>query len=145
MNLSNEKIRSLFKEKGIRLSFHKILIYDYLIKNQNHPTVSQIFNDLNDKIPTLSKTTVYNALSSFIKFGLVNKLTIEENETRYDIITKSHGHFKCVECEEITDFDINIDDSLEKSLKDFEITETEIYLKGICPKCLSVKERIRRF
>ncbi len=136
MNHSDEKIKSLFKEKGVRLSFHKILIYKYMIKKQNHPTATQIFNDLSAKIPTLSKTTVYNVLSSFIQHGLVKKLIIEENETRYDIITKSHGHFKCEVCDEITNFDINMDGFFEKILESYEVKDKEINLKGICPKCL---------
>ncbi|MFW6120131.1 MAG: Fur family transcriptional regulator [Petrotogales bacterium] len=135
MNLSIEEVSSMLKKSGIRLSLQKIFIFDYLINNQNHPTAKQIFDDLVVEIPTLSKTTVYNALSSFIESGLVRKLVIEENETRYDIITRSHGHFKCIECGEITNFDIDIDGYFEKELKDFGITRREITLKGTCPTC----------
>ncbi|TYB91441.1 MAG: transcriptional repressor [Kosmotoga sp.] len=139
MNSSNEEISNMLKKNGISLSLQKILIFDFLIKNQNHPIAIQIFNELADEIPTLSKTTVYNALSSFVNSGLIRKLIIDEKETRYEIAEILHGHFKCVECSEITNFDIDIDGSFEKELKDFEITSKEVILKGICPICLSKK------
>lgn len=139
MNFSNEEISNILKKNGIRLSLQKILIFGFLIKNQNHPTAKQIFNELVVKIPTLSKTTVYNALSSFVNSGLVRKLIIDENETRYEIAEILHGHFKCVECGKITNFDIDIVSSFSKELKNFKITSREIILKGICPMCLSKK------
>jgi Fur family peroxide stress response transcriptional regulator len=48
---------------------------------------------------TLSKTTVYNSLKLFLKRGIVQELTIEEKEVRYDADTRPHAHFKCTELE----------------------------------------------
>jgi Ferric uptake regulator family. len=43
-------------------------------------------------------------------------LTIEDNETRYDIKMPNHGHFKCELCGKIFDFAVNIDNFMTDEL-----------------------------
>ena len=45
----------------------RVAILKYLIENQWHPTVDQIFISLRPAIPSLSKATVYNTLNAFIE------------------------------------------------------------------------------
>ena len=138
----NQKIDSIAKtliEKNIKPSYQRIKILEYLIMKKNHPTVDRIFNDLVKEIPTLSKATVYNSLDLFEKENLAKVVTIEDNETRYDAKVATHGHFKCESCGSIYDFEINIDDFSTDSLKQFRITEKNVYFNGICSKCLKHK------
>ena len=133
--VSLENLEKELKNINIHPSHQRLKILEYLNKNQIHPTVDQIFTDLHKDIPTLSKTTVYNTLKLFFQAGLVKVITIEDNETRYDINIKSHGHFKCESCGTIYDFDIDIDSIASKELKSFKINEKNVYFKGICPRC----------
>ena len=88
------------------------------------------------EIPTLSKTTVYNTLKKLVEEDLVRVITIEGNETRYDINTEDHGHFKCENCKAIFDFNVNMNTLLVKGLEDFKISNKNVYFKGFCPNCL---------
>ncbi|MFZ7120784.1 MAG: Fur family transcriptional regulator [Eubacteriaceae bacterium] len=119
-------------------SYTRIKIYDYLIKTDAHPTVDMIFIGLIKEIPTLSKTTVYNTLKLLIKNNLVRLVSIEDNETRYDANVADHGHFKCLNCGNVFDFDIKISDNTFDDLKDFRIDEMNVYFKGICNKCKNI-------
>ncbi len=127
---------TLLANKKIRPSIQRIKVLEYLFKNQFHPTVDQIFKDLLSEIPTLSKTTIYNTLNLFVETGLVRALTIEDNETRYDIITENHGHFKCEECGTISNFKVDIDLLVTEELTGFKVIDRNVYFKGVCPKCL---------
>lgn len=73
--------------------------------------------------------------------GLVQEVTIENNEVRYDAKTDSHGHFKCKICGKIYDFNISIDNILVKDLNDFQIETKNVYFKGICKECLKNKSK----
>ena len=120
MNLLNPSFEELKKEinqKGINLSHQRLKVLEYLYQNQCHPTVDQIFTDLQKDIPTLSKTTVYNTLRILAGAGLVRIMTIEDNETRYDIVVESHGHFKCESCGSIYNFRIDVDLLISEDLK----------------------------
>lgn len=119
---------------GIRPTIQRIQILEYLDKTKNHPTADEIFQKLQDKIPTLSKTTVYNTLKTFVEKGLVNELKIDRHESRFDINTEEHGHFKCSICEKVYDFDFPYD-QLTEDLNGFIIETKDIYYTGICPDC----------
>ncbi len=136
MKTTFEDLSLELKSKNIRLSHQRLKVLEYMTNHRTHPTVDQIFNDLQKEVPTLSKTTVYNTLSTLIEAGLVKLITIEDNETRYDIDTKNHGHFKCESCGKIFDFDININSLETEGLNDFKINNRDVYFKGTCPKCI---------
>lgn len=138
------KIQDLLNElktRKIRLSHQRLKVLEYLTQNYNHPTADQIYNGLHSDVPTLSKTTVYNTLNSLAEAGLVRVISIDENETRYDINTENHGHFKCESCKEIYDFNIDIDSFAAHGLDSFEVTDKNVYFKGICPKCMSKEKK----
>ncbi|MEA3317782.1 MAG: Fur family transcriptional regulator [Bacteroidota bacterium] len=130
-----EKIDEYLIENKIKPSFQRIKIFDYLIKNRNHPTVDIIHKGLINEIPTLSKTTVYNTLKLFSKKGIILIINIEDNESRFDAKISNHGHFKCIKCGKIYDFELDKDKLDFPNLKNFSIEEQHIYLKGICPNC----------
>ncbi len=136
MNLLFKDLSTELITKNIRPSFQRLKVLEYLIKNPCHPTVDQIYKDLQSEIPTLSKTTIYNTLDLFQKANLVQVLTIEDNETRYDIITKTHGHFKCEKCGVISNFTVDIDSFIPEELTGFKVMDKNVYFKGVCLKCL---------
>lgn len=112
-------------------------VLEYLTRNLCHPTVDQIHADIKKEIPKLSKTTVYSTLRVLIEAGLARVITIEDHETRYDIKTEVHGHFKCNSCGEIYNFNIDVDSLRSEDLHGFMIDDKDVYFKGVCPNCLS--------
>ena len=130
-----ESLKEKLKNRNINLSYQRLKILEYLAENQCHPTVDQIFTDIQKNIPTLSKTTVYNTLKKLVEEGLVRVINIEDTETRYDINIEDHGHFKCENCGNIFDFSINMDSLISNELDDFKIYDRHVYFKGICPQC----------
>jgi Fur family peroxide stress response transcriptional regulator len=75
-------------------------------------------------------------LRVLVQAGLVRVITIEDNETRYDIDVRDHGHFKCESCGKIYDFNIDMNSLIVKDLNNFKIDDKNVYFKGICPQCL---------
>ena len=78
------KVDEYLSSKGIKPSYQRIKVFDYLLNNKTHPTVDNIHQELVGEIPTLSKTTVYNTLKLFQEKGIVLIINIEDNETRFD-------------------------------------------------------------
>ena len=141
MKPSFEKLKQELKMKNISLSHQRLKVLEYLIKNQCHPTVDKIFSDLQKDIYTLSKTTVYNTLRMLSEAGLVRVVAIEDNETRYDVITENHGHFKCESCGTIYDVSVDMDSLICKDLDSFIVNDMNVYFKGICQRCLANIEK----
>lgn len=141
MKISFDELKNELKKRNIHLSYQRLKVLEYLTHNYCHPTADQIYTNLQKKIPTLSKTTVYNTLRVLTEAGLVRIITIEDNETRYDIETTLHGHFKCESCGTIYNFQIDIDLLRSNELDYFQINDKSVYFKGICPNCLSIKTK----
>ena len=129
-----DNIEKYLRDAGIKPSIQRLKIFEYLAKNNNHPTVDAIYSALHGEIPTLSKTTVYNTLKLFQKQGIILVINIEDNETRFDADIAYHGHFKCEVCGKVEDFEIPEYKKIE-SLAEHEISETHFYIKGKCAIC----------
>lgn len=108
---------------------------EYLLNNRIHPTIDTIYTNLKQIMPKLSKTTIYNTLQQFVEKGITQIINIENNETRYDVDTATHGHFKCSNCGIIYDFDFDVENLKATGIDDFEVQQTHVYLKGICSNC----------
>lgn len=131
-----EDLKQELTDRKIYLSHQRLKVLEYLTQNTCHPTVDRIYTDLQKEISTLSKTTVYNTLRVLVEAGLVRTVTIEDNEARYDIECKNHGHFKCDSCGKIFDFHIDMDTLNSYDLEGFSINDKKVYFKGICNSCL---------
>jgi Fur family transcriptional regulator, peroxide stress response regulator len=137
--LSND-LKDILIKNGISPSYHRLKIYEFLVNNRVHPSADMIYENIVKNIPTLSRTTIYNTLKTFVEKRIVSSITIEDTEVRYDADISFHGHFKCNTCNGL--YDIDLDRlrlekklNLHKKIDGHIITEKHIYLKGICKKC----------
>ncbi len=66
------------------------------------------------------------------------------SEAHYDLTLSNHGHFYCKACGSIYNFPVNIDQILIEELDQFEITQKNVYFKGLCPNCLNKRPAEKR-
>lgn len=121
----------------VKPSVQRLAVMEYLLLNQTHPTADEIYSALIKKIPTLSKTTVYNTLKLFVEHGAVKMLTIDEKNAMFDADTSSHAHFLCTRCNRVYDLPLNAA-KLRKCVsipKDFDVEDVALYVRGICKAC----------
>ena len=132
---------------GIKPSLQRLAVMKYLMQYHTHPTVDEIYAALHSSIPTLSKTTIYNTLSLFLEEGVIQAVSIDTKNIRYDIDIHPHAHFKCKKCHSIIDVPVPklCDEifSISEEFKDLEIQDVEVALKGICKKCKEGEEENR--
>ena len=123
----------ILKEYNIRPSVIRVMIYDFLRNTKSHPTADEIYEEIAPKIPTLSRTSVYNTVKLFEDCGLSKALTIDKNQIHYDADTSMHGHFLCEECSKVFDFTLN--NAITDDLDGFDIHIKEVYYSGLCRNC----------
>jgi Fe2+ or Zn2+ uptake regulation protein len=136
-----DKYVNLLKEKQLKITPQRLEILKYMDTHHIHPTVDQIYCELKEKNPSLSKTTVYNSVEILEKNGILQSITISGSELRYDFKQGMHHHFLCKKCGEIIDIDIECP-NLGKMLDcGHKVQEVHGYFKGICKKCLKKGEK----
>lgn len=127
---------------NIKPSVQRMAIMEYLLEHKTHPSIDEIYMALCDKIPTLSKTTVYNTLKLFVEQGAAQMLTIDEKNVNYDGDVSLHAHFMCKKCNKIFDLPYDKADCKAFTMNGFAIEEIHQYYKGICPACSTDLENI---
>lgn len=133
MNYEVDFLKNYLKEYNINASNIRLQLLDRLLTFKDHPTAYNLYEDLLNNIPTLSKTSIYNTLDLFMEKELVRPIILDETEARFDIDTKDHGHFKCHSCGKIFDFDLG--EREYRGLNNFKIIDEEVQLYGICKDC----------
>ena len=66
---------------------------------------------------------------------LLQKLTIEAEEQRFDGTAADHGHFRCSACGEIFDFPLEEEKLAALCPEGYEVQVRDVYLQGRCPAC----------
>jgi len=131
-------LKKILLDKGIKPSYIRLKILEYLITRENHPTVDEIYKELKNIFPTLSKTTIYLNLNLFVKNDIVKVLNVDNNEQRFDFIKQEHINFFCEKCKKI--YDITIKEiKIKYEEIEHEINDTVLYFKGVCKECKNQK------
>ena len=124
-------------DAGIRPSVQRLAIFEYVRQSCQHPTAEVVYEALCDELGSLSLTTVYNTLKLFVDAGLISMLTIDDTFRCFDGNRNYHAHFRCNHCGCIVDMEMKKDFiSLVEGVEGFEVTDAQLYLKGLCPVCI---------
>lgn len=135
--MKNKEAYTRLTENGIKPSIQRIAIMQYLLTHLTHPTVDDVYRGLCSQIPTLSRTTVYNTLRLLAEHNAAQMITIDDHRVCYDGDVSAHAHFYCNKCRRVYDIFDDISPLLQKkSIGGHEITDAQLYYRGICKDCL---------
>ncbi len=122
-----------------RLTPQKKIILDYLKSVKTHPSAEEVYNAVKKKLPHLSLGTVYRILKKLKEKGEI--VEINYNISHFDGDTSPHMHFICENCNKIFDiFEKDFPFSKNK-IKVGKIKNYQVYIYGVCKKCLSKKSK----
>lgn len=100
-----------------------------------HYTAEEIFELARQKLPTISRATVYNNLHSLEEEQIIRKITAEDGSARYDSSFVPHGHLYCSACGKISDFTIPDFTEVLGEYAGCIVDSYELKIRGICKKC----------
>ena len=129
-----ETLKTMMLNSKLKPTYQRLKILGFMVGNTTHPTIEVIYKNLKNKIPTLSKTTLYNTLETFSKNSLVGKINIAQ-EVRFDGITKWHHHFVCEKCKAIVDINVSCPNCQRQEIEGNLITKVHGYFVGVCRQC----------
>lgn len=134
-----EKLVSRSREKGLKLTPQRLVIFKILAESNRHLTVDEIYQEARVEHPMLSPATVYRNVEQMADAGLLNQLELSGASMRYDTNLEEHHHFVCNKCGKVSDLylkNFNYEVDREKSpLSDVRVDSRQLYLHGICGEC----------
>jgi len=115
----------------------RAVILEVIRSDMCHHTAEEIFALAKEKLPTISRATVYNNLKSLEEEQVIRRINGEDGSARYDKSYIPHGHLFCTECRKIYDFEIPDFTSELGKYSDAVIDSYELSVRGICQSCKS--------
>lgn len=88
---------------GLRATSSRVAILDQLQGDRRHPTAEMVYASLHDEHPSLSLSTVYSTLESFIDKGLLRRVHTPDGLLRVDGTLADHDHAICRDCGKVHD------------------------------------------
>ena len=113
----------------------RAVILEILRSDKKHHTADEILTLAKEKLPGISRATVYNNLKALEEEQIIRRITAEGTKDRYDNAYLPHGHLFCSVCQTVTDFFIkDFTEELEEIAGD-SIDSYELKVRYICPEC----------
>ena len=102
-----------------------------------HRTADELLALARERMPGISRATVYNNLRSMEDEGIIRRITGEDGADVYDSSFVLHGHLFCTGCRRI--FDIDTPKMLTdlRSLTGMDIESYELKMRFVCDQCKS--------
>jgi Fur family peroxide stress response transcriptional regulator len=130
-------LRAACREHGLPLTVQRSIILEELAGREDHPTADQLFAAVRDRLPGVSRTTVYRVLETLVRVGLAVKTT-PGNAVRFDARTERHHHLVCLACDRIVDLHAPALDALRLAAArraGFEVRDYSVHFRGLCADC----------
>jgi Fur family peroxide stress response transcriptional regulator len=123
---------------GLKVTPQRLLIYKALLRDKTHPSPDRLYRRIRRSHPTISHATVYTALESFERHGIIARLTPLHETVRFDPMVEPHHHIVCVRCKRVTNLHDPELDSLsipEHVRRTNTVLGHRVYVNVLCPAC----------
>ncbi len=96
------------RQAGLKATGPRVMLLSALEQDRSHPTAEQLYESLQIHHPSLSLSTVYQTLDTFIRKGLCRRVSDAGDRLRVDGTPQDHDHAVCRTCGSIFDIDRDI-------------------------------------
>jgi Fe2+ or Zn2+ uptake regulation protein len=113
-------------------------IFEVLSTSMDHPTATDVFIRVKDRVPGISLATVYNNLEALTAAGLIRQVNLERSPSRFCANQHEHVHFHCESCGCVMDAAAHTQIiaadhwSLPSGAK---LSRLDVTLRGTCSDC----------
>src|SRR5262245_7134788 len=81
------------EQHDIRASAQRAAIAAWVLHTDAHPSADEIWRAVRQRLPMVSRATVYNTLKLFVRKGLLRELVLAPGCVVYDPKLEPHHHF----------------------------------------------------
>jgi len=130
----------LLRERGIQITAQRLAVLR-AVAGQPHATADGVAEIVRAEIGTISRQSVYDALSLLVAEGLVRRIQPAGSPARFEArVGDNHHHVICRICGQTADVDCAVGSApclVAVDDKGYAIDEAEVVYWGRCPGCLA--------
>ena len=134
--LSPAELVASFRERGLKVTPQRQLLFRLLHDNESHPTAEALFAEASELMPGISLRTVYQTLNDLTEMGQLRALQFTGGSTRFDPNVTDHHHAHCDVCGTLCDVYVNDVLALPvNGLDGFRPSAASVVYSGTCAAC----------
>ena len=121
-----------------RNTIQKKLVYEALLRLNNHPTAEEILTEVGSVHTQVSRGTVYRILNQLTDQAAILRIPVPNGADRFDATVFPHYHIRCTRCGRVYDMRELSPEDIHIQLSDteeYQITGYMILFEGICRGC----------
>jgi Fur family peroxide stress response transcriptional regulator len=134
----------LCRSRGVALTVQRRVVFQAVLERDDHPTADQVLEMVKDRVPGISRTTVYRVLDTLADMGVIRRLHHAGVSSRFDGKMHRHHHLICKKCLKVTDLDDRMLNRIRVShvkSEGFKIEDFSVHLIGLCQACRQAPEQ----
>ncbi|MEZ0089284.1 Fur family transcriptional regulator [Streptacidiphilus sp. EB129] len=125
--------------RGWRMTSQRRVVAEVLDGDHVHLTADEVHARAAERLPEISRATVYNTLGELVALGEVIEVPTDGRARRYDPNAHHpHQHLVCSNCGTIRDVHPTgnpLADLPAAERFGFTVSEVEVTYRGLCPAC----------
>ncbi len=103
VNVVEKDLLKQLRRTGLKATIQRFEILKVLLREGKHLSLKEVHEEVRQRLPTISLSTVYNTLRSLVEVSLLRELNVS-GETRYDINVEPHVDLVWLDTGDIEDF-----------------------------------------
>jgi Fur family ferric uptake transcriptional regulator len=137
--MNKELFKAAFREKKLKLSHPRLLIYQELSDAVNPLSPQELFKSLIKRKRRIGLTSIYRSLDLFESLGIVFKI-VDGSNVKYKLceLENHHHHIVCRRCGDVVEFDFcDISDWSKMVMEStgYQVTDHQLSFYGFCKAC----------
>jgi len=128
---------------GLPLTSQRRTLIEVLAARSDHPTVDQIYHAVAERLPEVSRTTVYRSLEVLADLGLLERVAHPGSSVRFDTNMEPHHHFLCTRCDSLLDLPMDAVPGFRELELDCDqplvVDEMTAFVRGTCARCAAAQ------
>lgn len=134
-----DPLKSKLRTTGRRMTGQRQLLLQLIEEHGGHLDAQELYRLASEQNPRLSLSTVYRTMNLLRDLGLVNEVHLGEEHHHYELRPSSeHYHLVCINCGGVVEIGGQSIEQLKAAVAeqhDFEITQAQVDLVGLCGEC----------
>ena len=137
--MNKELFKTIFRDKKLRLSHPRLLIYQELSNAVSPLNPQELFQSLVKRKRRIGLTSIYRSLDLFESLGMVFKI-INGSNMKYKLceLKNHHHHIVCKTCGHVVELDFCDISKWSKKVMEstgYQVTDHQLSFYGLCKEC----------
>jgi len=140
-----DDFRRSCRQQGLAFTFQRQVIYEAVVDSREHPTPESIYEQVKQRIPSISLGTIYKNVKTFLDAGVFKEVTLHHGSLRLESNMAPHHHLVCSSCKAIFDIEASAVEPIPlpktKLPAGFSIKQCRVEFVGLCKSCRTARRK----